>query len=153
MRMVPDSWCISGWISNAAASFTSDAKLELAQALHQVVSAPTVEYMRYDGDLIKYVSFVHNFETCLKKDNPDNSKRLQLLIQHCYGKAKDAIESCVNLPVDEGYHVAKSNLCENFGLLCIIAKAHIRKLESLPPPEASRWSKFTCICSLFKCSQ
>lgn len=105
----------------------------MAQALHQVVSTTTVEYMRYDGDLIKYVSYVHNFETCLKKDNPDNSRRLKLLIQHRYGKARDAIESCVNLSVDKGYQVAKSTLHENFGPLCIIAKEHIRKLESLPP--------------------
>ena len=115
------------------ASFTSDGRLEMVQALRQVVSTPKVEYMRFDGDPIKYVSFMHNFETCLEKDNPDNSRRLQLLIQHCYGKARDAIESSVNLPVDEGYHVAKSTLCENFGLPHIIAKAHIRKLESLPP--------------------
>ena len=76
---------------------------------------------------------MHNFETCLEKDNPDNSRRLQLLIQHCYGKARDAIESCVNLPVDEGYYVAKNTLRENFGLPHIIAKAHIKKLEDLPP--------------------
>ena len=56
---------------------------------------------------------MHNFKTCLEKDNPDNSRRLQLLIQHCYGKARDAIESCANLPVDQGYYVAKSTLCEN----------------------------------------
>ena len=60
---------------------------------------------------------MHNFETCLEKDNPDNSRRLQLLIQHCYGKAREAIESCVNLPVEEGYYVAKNTLSENFGNL------------------------------------
>ena len=125
----------------------------MAQALHQVVFAPTVEYMRYDGDLIKYVSFVYNFETCLKKDNPDNSRRLQLLIQHCYGKARDAIESCLNLPVDEGYHVAKSTLREKFELLCIIAKAQNQEIGESTPPEASRWTKSTCICSPFRCSQ
>ena len=114
-------------------SVTSDSRAEIVQALRQVVSAPRIEYMRFDGDPIKYVSFMHNFETCLEKDNPDNSRRLQLLIQHCYGKARDAIESCVNLPVDEGYYVAKSTLRENFGLPHIIAKAHIKKLEDLPP--------------------
>ena len=106
---------------------------EIAQALRQVVSAPKVEYMRFDGNPIKYVSFMHNFETCLEKDNPENSRRLQLLIQHCYGKAREAIESCVNLPVEEGYYVAKNTLRESFGKPHIIAKAHIKKLENLPP--------------------
>ena len=97
---------------------------EIAQALRQVVSAPKVEYMRFDGNPMKYVSFMHNFETCLEKDNPNNSRRLQLLIQHCYGKVREAIESCVNLPVEEGYYVAKNTLCENFGKPHIIVKAH-----------------------------
>ena len=105
---------------------------KIAQALRQVVSAPKVEYMRFDGNPMKYVSFMHNFETCLEKDNPNNSRRLQLLIQHCYGKAREAIESCVNLPVEEGYYVAKNTLRENFGKPHIIAKAHIKKLENLP---------------------
>ena len=106
---------------------------DVARVLHQVVSMPKVKYMRFDGDPLKYVSFMHNFETCMEKDNPDNSRRLQLIIQHCFGKAKDAIESCVNLPVDEGYYVAKNTLHENFGLPHIIAKGHIKKLENLRP--------------------
>ena len=47
------------------ASFTSDGRLEMVQASCQVVSTPKVEYMRFDGDPMKYVSFMHNFETCL----------------------------------------------------------------------------------------
>ncbi|PFX25076.1 hypothetical protein AWC38_SpisGene10297 [Stylophora pistillata] len=68
----------------------------------------------------------------LGKNNPDNSRRLQLLIQHCYGKAREAIESCVNLPVEEGYYVAKNTLREDFGTPHIIARAPIKKLENLP---------------------
>ncbi|PFX13875.1 hypothetical protein AWC38_SpisGene22013 [Stylophora pistillata] len=67
-----------------------------------------------------------------KKDNPDNSRGLQLLIQHYYGKAREAIESCVNLPVEEGYYAAKNTSRENFGKPHIIAKANIKKLENLP---------------------
>ena len=74
---------------------------------------------------------MHNFETSLEKTNPDNSRRLQLLIQHCFDKAEDDIESCMNLPVDEGYYVAKNALHKNFGLPHIIAKAQIRKLANL----------------------
>ena len=38
---------------------------EIARALRQVVSAHKVEYMRFDGDPIRYVPFMPNFETCL----------------------------------------------------------------------------------------
>ena len=70
---------------------------DIARALGQIVSMPKVAYICFDGDPIKYVSFIHNFETCLERENLENSKRLQLSIQHCFGKARDAIESCVNL--------------------------------------------------------
>jgi len=91
-----------------------DVGEDTARALHQVVSMPEVENMRFDGDPIKYVLLLHRFETCPKKGTPDNLRRLQLLIQHCFGQAKDANKSCLNLPVH--CNVAKSTLCENFGL-------------------------------------
>ena len=108
-----------------------DSGQEIVKALRQVVSSPKVEYHRFDGDPLKYVTFMHNFETYLEKDNPDEARRLQLLIQHCTGKAKGAIESCANLPND-GYRVAKQTLRENFGKPHVIAEAHVKKLLGLP---------------------
>jgi hypothetical protein len=81
--------------------------------------------MHFDGNPMKYVSFIRNFETCLEKDNPDESRKLQLLIQHCVGKARESIESCVNLPVEEGFKIAKNTLFENFGRHYVVARAHI----------------------------
>ena len=49
-----------------------------------------------------------------------------------YGKAKEAIGSCTNLPPKEGYLTAKAALRENFGKPHVIAGAHIKKLENLP---------------------
>lgn len=95
------------------------------------MNTPKLEYMHFNGDPINYASFVHNFQTCLE-DSTNNSRNLQLLIQHCTGVAREAIESCVNLPVSEGYKTAKETLKENFGLPHIIAKAHLKKLENLP---------------------
>ena len=75
---------------------------------------------------------IHNFETCLEKNNDNEASKLQLLIQHCHGKAKEAIESCVNLSAEQGYRVAKETLSENFGKPHIITRAHIKKLVDLP---------------------
>ena len=66
------------------------------------MNTPKLEYMHFNGDPINYASFIHNFETCLE-DSTNNSRNLQRLIQHCKGVAREAIESCVNLPVSEGY--------------------------------------------------
>lgn len=78
-------------------------------------------------------------KTCLEGDT-DNSRNLQLLIQHCTGKGREAIKSCVNLPVSEGYKAAKKTLKENIGLPHVIAKAHLKKLEHLPPLKNSAGS-------------
>ena len=94
---------------------------------------PRIKYMHFDRDPMNYVFFIHNFETCLEKDNSDSATRLQLLIQRCSGKVKDAFESCVNFPVGQGHITAKNTLKENFWKPHIIAKAHIKKLKSLPP--------------------
>ena len=110
----------------------NDDGLELVKALKQVVVMPKVEYQHFDDDPLKYVTFFHNFETYLEKDNPDDSRRLQFLIQHCTGKARDAIESCSNLSASEGYRVAKETLRETFGKSHIIAAAHIKKVLNLP---------------------
>lgn len=75
-----------------------DTGEKIVKTLCQVMNTPKIEYMHSDGDPINYVLFMRNFETCLE-DDADNSRNLQFLIQHCTDKARDAIESCVNLPV------------------------------------------------------
>ena len=103
---------------------------DIVGVLKLVVNSPKIEYLRFNGGPLKYVTFMHNFEVCLEKDNHDPERRLQLLIQHCAGKAREAIESCINL--ENGYEVAKAMLKSNFGKPHIIVEAHIRKLVSLP---------------------
>ena len=103
----------------------------LSSVISKVLNYPKVEYMHFDGNPVNYTSFLHNFESCL--ESTDNSRNLQLLIQHCTGKAREAIQSCVNLPVAEGYLTAKITLKDNFGLPHVIAKAHIKKLQDLTP--------------------
>ncbi|XP_028404829.1 uncharacterized protein LOC114527399 [Dendronephthya gigantea] len=103
---------------------------EIVGALRHVVNSPRIEYLRFNGDPLRYVTFIRNFEVCLEKDNPDQERKLQLLIQHCVGKAREVIESCINL--ENGYKVAKETLKLNFGKLHIIAEAHVKKLMTLP---------------------
>ena len=96
--------------------------------------------MHFDGDPINYVSFMRNFETCLE-DDADNSRNLHFLIQYCTGKARDATESCVNLPVSEGYESAKKTLEENFGLPHVIAK-----VEKSATIKSQHWVNTIRIC-------
>ena len=113
-KCVTDSWS-SSWetprpyvpqdVKAERANQQFDSGQEMVKALRQVVTSPKVEYLHFDSDPLKYVTFMHNFETYLEKDNPDESRRLELLIQHCTGKAMEAIEICANL-ANDGYQVA-----------------------------------------------
>ena len=72
---------------------------------------------------------MHNFETYMETDNLDESRRLQILIKHCTGKAWEAIESCANL-CNDGYRVAKKTLRENLGKPHVRTEAHAKNLLS-----------------------
>ena len=66
--------------------------LEIVKALKQVVATPKIEYMRFDRNPTNFPSFMHNLETHLGRNNDSEESKLQLLIQHCHGKAKQQLK-------------------------------------------------------------
>ena len=58
----------------------------------------------------------------------DDSQRLTRVLTNCVGKAKDAIKSCVNLPMGQRYEEAWKTLMKNFGQPHMVAEVHLRKL-------------------------
>ena len=50
-----------------------DASTALVKALKQVVTTPKIEYMSFDGNPIKFPSFIHNLKRVLKKIAPMKS--------------------------------------------------------------------------------
>ncbi len=75
----------------------SSANVDVAQALRQLINTPKLEYLRFDGDPMKYGAFIHNFENFLEQDNPDEPRKLQSLTGHCSGRAREAIKSYCKL--------------------------------------------------------
>ena len=49
---------------------------------------------------------------------------------HSVGRAKDAIKSCVNLPVGQRYSEAWKTLSKNFGQPHMVADAHMKSISS-----------------------
>jgi hypothetical protein len=45
---------------------TSAVNVDMVQALRQVANTPKLEYLRFDGDPMKYGAFLHNFENFLE---------------------------------------------------------------------------------------
>lgn len=108
-----------------------EAWTTIAQAIKQGPSLPKVELMKFSGDPLEYAEFVTNFKDNIESQVSDESQRLTRLLAQCVGKAKEAIRSCVNLPVCERYVEAWKTLHQNFGQSHMVADAHVRRLKEI----------------------
>ena len=105
--------------------------LTVAEAFRQGPSLPKIELMKFGGDPSEYSEFAVNFRDHIESQVTDDSQRLTRLLAQCVGKAKEAIKSCVNLPVGQRYEEAWKTLTKNFGQPHMVADAHLRKLREL----------------------
>ena len=101
----------------------------IAEALKQGPTLPKIELMKFGGDPSEYGEFVANFRDHIESQVSDDSQRLTRLLAQCVGKARDAIKSCVNLPIGQRYGKAWKTLSKNFGQPHMVANAHIKRLR------------------------
>ncbi|XP_068696902.1 uncharacterized protein [Montipora foliosa] len=73
----------------------------------RVFQLPKTEIVTFDGNPLNYHLFMKTIENSVEKFTEDGDIRLQLLIQHCTGKAREAIKSCGMLNGMQGYEKAK----------------------------------------------
>ena len=109
----------------------SDDGISYLKAMKSLATAallPKAELMNFDGNPLNYFLFMSSFENNVEKSTQDFSKRLQLLIQFCSGKARKAIQSCVLLQPLEGYLQAKKILSERFGGAYKLSRTWIKKI-------------------------
>ena len=110
----------------------NDPGIEYLETMRKLATAtllPKSELMTFDGDPLKYFSFIKTFENNVEKDICDSSRQLQLLIQYCTGKAKKVIENCILLSPSEGYKEAKKLL---FGNVYKVTNSWICKVTNGP---------------------
>ncbi len=93
---------------------------------------PKPELIQFDGNPLRYFIFMKSFESNVEKDTTDASRRLQLLIQYCTGKAKGVVENCILMNPEEGYKEAKRLLAERFGNKYKVTSSWINKISSGP---------------------
>lgn len=108
-----------------------DAWTTITQAIKQGPSLPKVEMMKFSGDPLEYTEFKTNFTDNIKSQVSEKSQRVTCLLAQCTGRAKEAIRSCVNLPVGQRYTEACRTLQANFGQSHMIVEAHVRKLREI----------------------
>ena len=90
--------------------------------IRQGFEMPKRELLTFDGNPLNYWLFINNFEVNIARRVPDAETKLAYLIQHCTGKAKEAIKNCAIISgPDQGYRKAQEILFHRFGLKHIIA--------------------------------
>ena len=60
----------------------------------RVFQLPKTEILTFDGNPLNYRLFMKTIENSVETFTEDGDIRLQLLIQHCTGKAREAVKSC-----------------------------------------------------------
>lgn len=99
----------------------------------QCLSAlPKREIPLFDGDPLKYHTFIKAFENGVERNTTSNPDRLYFLEQHTKGHARELIRSCQHINPDSGYTRAKTLLKEHFGNEQKIAAAYLDKALSWP---------------------
>ena len=106
--------------------------LETMQNLAVATMLPKSELIVFDGNPLKYFIFMRTFENNVEKETDDFSRRLQLLIQFCTGRARRVIESCILLESEEGYLKAKKLLAERFGDVFRVSNSWTEKVSDGP---------------------
>ncbi len=106
-----------------------EAWMKIADAIRQGPTLPKIDLIKFDGDPLEFSEFVTNFKDNIESQVHDDSQRLTRLLAQCSGKAKEAIRSCVSLPVGTRYDAAWKTLKQNFGQPYMVAEAHIKRLR------------------------
>jgi hypothetical protein len=94
----------------------------------ELLQLPKVEVVAYDGNPLKYWTFIRSFENNIERASVDNAARLMRLMQYCTGKARQVIQGCCAMEPNEGYIKAKKLLKERFGNDYLITEIWVKKV-------------------------
>ncbi|KAK7930431.1 hypothetical protein WMY93_006826 [Mugilogobius chulae] len=99
----------------------------------QCLSAlPKREIPIFDGNPLKYHSFIKAFENGVERNTTNSSDKLYFLKQYTTRQAKDLVRSCQHLDSDKGFERAKTLLREHYGDEQKVAAAYMERAQSWP---------------------
>jgi len=89
---------------------------------------PQAQIMKFDGDPMKYWTFIRTFDNCIGNVAIDAATKLNRLQQYCTGKALKVIECCAVMEPELGYQRARHLLKSRFGNEYQISECWIQKI-------------------------
>ena len=102
------------------------------QSLVETLQLPKTELMTFDGDPVKYWTFIRAFENIVDKETVGDGAKLARLLQYCTGPARKLIQCCSVKEPREGYLLARKLLQSRFGNAYDISDAWINKIVGRP---------------------
>ena len=106
----------------------------LRQDMLSALNLPKFELFVYDGDPLKYFSFITAFDETVGTSAASDAAKLNRLVKYTSGKAMTSIQSCLAIGGFEGYHTARAILESRFGDKLVIAQAYILSLIHISEP-------------------
>ena len=107
----------------------NNGSIDIAQLI-RVLSTPPEEIPKYDGDPMKYHSFMSIFDERIHTKTNDNKYKLVMLLQYTTGDAHSAIQYFSWIDADSGYQQARDRLQERFGNPYLITETVKSKLKN-----------------------
>ena len=97
-----------------------------------LTALPKREVPIFDGDPLKYHTFIKAFENAVERNTSNNSDRLYFLEQHTRGSAKELVKSCQYINPEHGYARAKTLLKQQYGNEQKVASCYMEKALTWP---------------------
>ncbi|KAK0137845.1 hypothetical protein N1851_005152 [Merluccius polli] len=97
---------------------------------------PCREIPIYDGDPLRFNTFMKAFENCVEAKTSCKGDCLYYLEQYTRGQPRDIVRSCLHMTADKGFAVAKKLLKEHFGNEFKITAAYMEKVTGWPSIKA-----------------
>jgi hypothetical protein len=105
-------------------SHNQDQHKQLVNLLH----LPRIELTKYDGDPLRYFTFIRSFDSMIEKEGIPDDMKLTALSEYTKDKAKLAVDSLEAMSPSGGYKRARELLKERFGNRFIICQAWLNKV-------------------------
>lgn len=122
--------------------------VSLDQNLMNLLSMPKLEIESFDGDPMKFHSFMRSFRLHVGNVCDNSDAKIAYLLQYTKGVAHDAIKGACIVGGDEGYQCALDTLQELFGSKHVIVQKIIQNLrdyQAVKTPEQIRQFSFSIL--------
>ena len=102
----------------------------------EALRLPTAQLIPFNGDPLRYWSFIRSFEANVASCAVDDSVKLTRLIHYCTGQARKVVECCAVMPPSLGYARARDLLKDRFGNDYMVLDACLHKIVQGPQIKA-----------------